>query len=358
MITDTDTDRTPHPAEVTAMSNAADRTHDLESLARELAAIRDRNERLAVRVEDLEDDLHRATDRVDTLEDETDVLRDETETLRSENDHLRDRLEDLETETTSTSAAVEAAHRRSGANKQRLEELQSRELEKGAHLLETNVDRHEIDVDGGRLEKIRTGDECYYRLPDADDPLDRSDATLAHADLLPIQQLARMDEDMLRSTTNALPSRLAAKLWKARTDPSVGDNPWQSGCKNVREYVKASDLKHWIRRREPGTSDAYAKKLVSRTIDALLDLSKNRLAVRRKRERKNGLEYTERRVLLTADAEIPGETRGAADADADDSSGDHAGTELAGTETLEAETPGTETADTPLPKTPDVHGED
>ncbi len=117
-----------------------------------------------------------------------------------------------------------------------------------------------------------------------------------------------MDDDMLRSTTNALPTRLAAKLWRARTDSSVGDDPWNTGCNSIREYVKASELKHWIRRREPGTSEAYAKKLVSRTIDAMLDLSKHRVAVRKRTERKNGLEYTERRLIVPQDAEIPGET--------------------------------------------------
>ena len=117
-----------------------------------------------------------------------------------------------------------------------------------------------------------------------------------------------MDDDMLQSTTNALPTRLAAKLWRARTDSSVGDDPWNSGCKGVREYVKAGDLKHWIRRQEPGTSESYAKKLVSRTIDAVLDLSKHRLAVRKRTERKNGLEYTERRLIVPGDAAIPGET--------------------------------------------------
>jgi hypothetical protein len=72
--------------------------------------------------------------------------------------------------------------------------------------------------------------------------------------------------------------------------------------------VKASDLKHWIRRQESGVSDAYAKKLVSRTIDALLELSKHRLAIRKQTERKNGLSYTERRVLIPTDAEYPGES--------------------------------------------------
>ncbi len=284
-------DRIPREMTVRTMRDAPARTRDvsLESLAEELETLYEQNERLV--------------DRIDTLEDEID-------TLRTENHQLQNRVDELESEITQNSAAVDAAHKRSGANKERLEELQARELEKGAHLLETNVDSHEIDVDGDHLEKIQKDDDrLYYRLPDSDDPLQRGSVSLAHGDLLPIQQLARMDDEMLRSTTNALPSRLAAKLWKARTDPTTGDDPWQSGCKNVREYVKASDLKHWIRRQEHGINDTYAKKLVSRTIDALLDLTKNRLAIRRKRERKNGLEYTERRILLTADTEVPRRNR-------------------------------------------------
>ncbi|WP_306052025.1 hypothetical protein [Natronococcus wangiae] len=42
--------------------------------------------------------------------------------------------------------------------------------------------------------------------------------------------------------------------------------------------------------------------------DVIADLSKNRLAVHKKTERKNGLSYTERWVLLSIDAEIPGES--------------------------------------------------
>ncbi len=117
-----------------------------------------------------------------------------------------------------------------------------------------------------------------------------------------------MDEKMRRSATSALSTRLAAKLWQARSDDSVGDNPWEAGCKNIVEYVKASDVKHWIRRQEQGISESYAKKLVSRVIDALLDLSKHRVVVRKRTERKNGLEYTERRLVLSTDAAIPGET--------------------------------------------------
>ncbi len=119
-----------------------------------------------------------------------------------------------------------------------------------------------------------------------------------------------MDNEMRRSTANTLPTRLAAKLWQARSDDSVGDNPWEAGCKDIAEYVKASDLKHWIRRQEAGISESYAKKLVSRVIDALLDLAKNRVAVKKRTERKNGLEYTERRLVLPTDVEIPGEAGG------------------------------------------------
>jgi regulator of replication initiation timing len=274
---------------------------DFETLTQAIDHLREQNRELADRVTDLEATLEETETRVDTLEAETDRLHDE-------NAHLRDRLADCEETTTRLEAATDAARKRSGANKARIEELQARELEKGAHLLEANVDPCELPITGAHLERVTKEDgRPYYRLPDSADPLDRGEVALAHGDLLPIQQLARLDGDMRRSTTSALPTRLAAKLWKARTDPTVGDNPWETGCKSVREYVKASDLKHWIRRQESGVSDTYAKKLVSRTIDALLDLSKHRLAVRKKTERKNGLSYTERRVLIPIDAEIPGE---------------------------------------------------
>jgi len=275
---------------------------DIQTLTAAISKLQKQNSRLTDRVENLESDLEQANSRIETLE-------TENTTLTQTTDRLRDRLDDCEQETTRINALTDAARKRSGVNKQRIEELQARELEKGAHLLTETVDHCEIDVDGDRLEQIRKDDgKTYYRLPQSEDPLERGgNVTLAHGDLLPIQQLARMDEEMLRSTSNSLPTRLAANLWKARTDASIGDDPWEQGCKDIAAYVKASDLKHWIRRQEPGTSDTYAKKLVSRTIDAMLDLSKNRVAIRKRTERKNGLEYTERRLILPADAAIPGE---------------------------------------------------
>ncbi|AXR79893.1 hypothetical protein [Natrarchaeobaculum sulfurireducens] len=271
-----------------------------ERLAREL-------ERLTDRLETLEAELDRKDERIQYLE----STLEETETqLERTDERLERRVSDLEQAQQPIEARLDAHERKLSANKERVNELQARELEKGAHLLEENVDETEVDVADGRLERISKDDgRSYFRLPESDDPLDRGGSvSLAHGDLLPIQQLARMDEEMLRSTTSALPSRLAAKLWKARVDPSVGDDPWKSGCKGIQSYVDAGEMKHWIRRQEQGISDEYAKKLVSRTIDALLDLSKHRLAIRKRTQRKNGLEYTERRVVLMADTEIPGES--------------------------------------------------
>ncbi|MFA9428395.1 hypothetical protein [Natronorubrum sp. A-ect3] len=302
-----------------------DHTEDtplLETIVDELRTLRADNDRLKNRVTDLENTVDTLESQLTDLECQTDDLDAQTSTLESTTTDLETRVDTTETDLERLDALTDATRNRTGATKARLEELQARELEKGAHLRAEHVDEHEIDVPDGRLEKLTKDDgNAYYRLPNQDDPLDRNNTTLAHGDLLPIQQLARMDEDMRRTTTNALPTRLAAKLWQARTDSSVGDDPWKTGCKSIDAYVTASDLKHWIRRQEPGTSETYAKKLVSRTIDAILELSKNRLAVHKRTQRKNGLEYTERRLVLPTDAEIPGEKTGSsANTESDSSS--------------------------------------
>jgi len=270
----------------------------------------------AVTLQMLKADLEAVTDRVSDLEDTVDKLESENEQLEADleaseerNQRLESRVEELEKGRTPIEARLDAHQKKLNANKDRVGELQARELEKGAHLLEDHVDEERVNVTDGRLERITKDDgQRYFRLPASDDPLERGDnVLLAHADLLPIQQLARMDDDMLRASTSSFPAKLAAKLWQARVDSTVGDNPWKKGSAGVREFVTASEMKHWIRRQESGISDAYAKKLVSRTIDALVDLSKNRLAIRKKTQRKNGLEYTERRVLLMDDVDIPGD---------------------------------------------------
>ena len=256
--------------------------------------------------------LSRLRSTVAQLVDRIESLEETVTEVVAENERLREELSEHDDRINSIDAKTDAIAKKSQLTKDCVEELQARELEKGAHLQAEHVDIRTIDVHNDRLEKVTKDDgNQYLRLPNGEDPLDRGgDISLAHADLLPIQQLARLDDDMLRSTTSSRPARLAAKLWKARADEAVGDNPWKHGSKTIREFVKASDLKHWIRRQDPGVSESYAKKLVSRTIDALLDLTKNRIAIRRKKERKNGLSYTERRVILPSDVSIPGEFGG------------------------------------------------
>ncbi|MWV39503.1 hypothetical protein [Natrialba sp. INN-245] len=296
-----------HPTETDALPA---NQHQQQSPANQHDQSQPTLEQLHDRLDQLEAELERKDDRIAQLEANRDQLTDTVDDLQGRVAELEAETSRLEDNCDRLESLADAARKKSNANKERIAELQSRELEKGAHLRADTVDEHAIDVADGRLERITKDDgNAYYRLPESADPLERGgDVTLAYGDLLPIQQLARMDEDMRRSAANSLPTRLAAKLWQARADPSVGDNPWKHGCKNTREYVTASDLKHWIRRQEQGISDSYAKKLVSRIIDAILELSKNRLAVRRTTERKNGLEYIERRLILPDDAAIPGDS--------------------------------------------------
>lgn len=75
------------------------------------------------------------------------------------------------------------------------------------------------------------------------------------------------------------------------------------------EYLDAGDLAAWIRIQEQDVSQEYATKLARRTIDALPDLSKHRLYDELRSRRADGLTYKERRLVLPAEAEIPGESQ-------------------------------------------------
>ncbi len=249
-------------------------------------------EQLQERIADLEATVERQQQHIAELE-------TELATHREDSAADRQRIE----------ALADASARKAGANLDRVRELQARELEKGAHLDAEHVEPTTLPTAAKRLERITKDGGHYYRVPDSEDPLDRGGRVqLSHGDLLPIQQLARMDADLLRSATSSLPARLAAKLWRARADPDVGDNPWRAGSRNVREALPASELRAWIRRQEAGVSKSYAQKLVTRTIDAIVELSQHRLAVHERDQRKNGLTYTERYLVLPTAAAIPGET--------------------------------------------------
>jgi hypothetical protein len=243
----------------------------------ETADLREENERLESELQEEREQRRQAEQRVDELEKRLDLA----STAR---DSLREEIDDVD-------SAVG--------------ELQSRALEKSAHLARVNDPAH-LDVDGDRLERFEGDDgRQYVRLPGKSDPLSRSGTSrLAQGDLLPIQQLARMDDDMLRSA-GPLPARLAARAWREREEGRL----WSQGSGQVRDYVDAGDLKVWIRREEDGVNAEYAKKLASRTIDALIDLTKNQVRIEKRHHRKDGLKYRERRVIVPTGAEIPGETR-------------------------------------------------
>ncbi len=282
------------------------------------------------RVDELETTVAEQRDRIDTLEARTDRLETENDRLQQTLDTITETVvpeavdahletvvdeqveqqveESITEHTDKLWAFSKALGRKAKATRNQVQELQARELEKGAHLEADNVTPSELPTSDVAIELITKDGGRYYRVTDSADPLSRGGSVrLATEDLLPIQQLARMDDEMLRSATSSQPARLAAKLWKARSDPTVGDNPWQQGSRNVRESVQASELRHWIRRQDPGISHDYAQKLVSRVIETIQELSHHRLTVHTQQQRKNGLQYTERRLVLPADADIPGD---------------------------------------------------
>jgi hypothetical protein len=283
---------------------------------------------LTERVDTLESELEEERTRREALEAKTHALQAENDTLHeqiaaleatqsthaTDIEDLDDRTRALETDLQDTETTAEIAHKRASTNVERIAELQSRELEKGAHLewerVRTLTDR--LDVDGDRIETF-TGDDdtTYARLPNGTDPLERSGTTpLATADLLPIQQLARMDEDMLARATNTRPDYIAAKVWAKRGQHSPG-SVWSKGGPSVREYLDASDVRLFIKahleRDEERLSHDYAKKLAGEALERIRELAKHRVRIVKKTHRKDGLQYKERRLVLDSDAELPGE---------------------------------------------------
>jgi hypothetical protein len=247
-------------------------------------------------------------ERLDRLEDRQDTLEEENQRLQEENQQLRDHIE------TEIEGRLTALSRRTGVNHDRVAELQSRELEKGAHLVAEHVQPDTLTLEAGRVERFEKDAGTHVRLPGGEDALERGGSTrLAHADLLPIQQLAQLDDDMLAS--EARPVQLAVKVWQEReVDAQKTRNDarlWKHGSGDVREYLDGGELATWIRVEETGVSKEYAQKLASRTIDALKDLTKGRTRDELRNHRKDGLSYKERRLILPAASAIPGETGGA-----------------------------------------------
>lgn len=263
-------------------------------------------EQLAQRLDDLEEELAREKALRKKAEHKRDELRQELNALREEVEYIDDELQ-------ATSAKTNAALNKSNTNKNRITEIQARELEKGAHLEWELVDEVDIDVEDDRLERFKGDDgREYARLPGEVDPLERrGTSALATADLLPIQQLARMGDDMLANATSKRPDYIAAKVWDERGKHSAS-TLWSQGSSDVREYIDAGELKIWIKREmerpDEDMSDDYAKQLAGRTLERIRKLAKDRLYIQKRNHRKDGLRYQERRLILPSDSEIPGET--------------------------------------------------
>ncbi|WP_227356019.1 hypothetical protein [Haladaptatus salinisoli] len=106
--------------------------------------------------------------------------------------------------------------------------------------------------------------------------------------------------------TNRKPDELAGKAWRERDDASRY-SLWSRGSGEIRAYLDASDLAEWIRLKESGVSKKYSQELARRTMDAMHELSKNRLGRIKRQRSKDGLNYQETRLVLKADVELPGE---------------------------------------------------
>lgn len=222
-------------------------------------------------------------ERVENLEEDRDELREQLADEREARREAEARVQELEdTVESEHEAQLDALETKAQSTRSMIAELQSRELEKGAHLSYDNVEANILDerlsVDGDRVERITKEDgDQYARLPGEEDTLERGGAvTQSTADLLPLQRLARYDDEMLANVTNRKPDELAAQAWRKRDDARKY-GLWSKGSKDVRVYLTSSDLTDWIMTREKGVNKNYAQELARRTMDAMLELSKHRL---------------------------------------------------------------------------------
>jgi|GEM_PF-469470 len=289
---------------------SADTAPTIEALCDRLAALEATVAEQAQRIDALETEVADKQAQIDALETDLETAREERTAVATTCEDLSDTLD------RDVAARLDALSRKTEATREQVVELQSRSLEKGGHLLATNVDPDRIDVHDHQLEQITKDDDNeYFRLPGEEDPLARGGAVVqSTADLLPLQRLARFDDEMLASTTNRKPDELAAKAWRERDNPGRY-KLWSNGGANVRTYMTAPDLADWIRQEEAGVSKKYSQELARRTIDAMIELARGKLGKTKRKRRTDGLTYHETRVVLHQGTELPGE-RPVADATA------------------------------------------
>jgi len=245
------------------------------------------------------------------LREQLEEQREENRRLQEENEKLRERVDELERRADAAGKHRETLIEEIDDANYRIGELQSLDLEKGHHIQHIKEPAY-LDVASGRIEYVDGDDgEEYARLPGSKDPLERSgESVLATGDLLPIQQLAQMQDDTLAGATSKRADYIAARVWTERGQHSPG-SVWSSGCGQVREYVDASDVRTYIKseleRADESLSYDYAKKLAGDALERIRELAKDRCYVERRNHRKDGLRYKERRLVVPSDADIPGE---------------------------------------------------
>lgn len=244
-----------------------------------------------------------------------------TEPLREENERLRERVDHLETELADAKDSIDTNARNGALGRKNLRnrvvELQERELLKDAHLSVENLDSADVsEATEAKLGKVQKDEGAFWYVGDdaGSDPVEANDAAkadprLSSADLLPVQQLASMDDDTLDRHSGTVADYWAARLWRQRGEKG---SLWKEGSKSVKEYIDASDVAREIYIESDNVSRDSAREYARRAFRSLTDLSAGRTYTKQVEKRSDGLTYKETRLVLPTDAEIPGEPRAAA----------------------------------------------
>lgn len=228
------------------------------------------------------------------------------EDLETRHDEKDDRIEELVETVEEQEARINQLESWKTAARRKLQrlgdataELQMRELEKGAHLQEENVQPVDLKTSTEHVERITKDDgETYVRIPGNEDPVDDStEVAVAMEDLLPIQRLARLPEEMRESELSGKKNvQRAVWLWENR------ETQMNKGSGEVDFYIDAGELAKDLSIKFDIDATSETAK---RVMEFFCEYSKHR-AFTKKKKRPRG--YEERRLILPSDASVPGDT--------------------------------------------------
>lgn len=233
------------------------------------------------------------------------VPREEFEQLQKENAELRetvqeqeDRIDELEEEAETLKGRIDrkttAALEHIFSNEEALQELQERELEKGAYLYKENVKPGELSEGMELAEVLQDDAKRYYHVPGADSGLDRDGSMLGWEDLLPIQQLARTPDEQRDEVIGSTQTERAVWLWENR------DDLLKKGSGKVDRFIDSGDLQRAL---SVEYGIARSSEAAKRVMEAFRDATLHRTYIEKIRSETGEA----RRLVIPADAEIPGE---------------------------------------------------